>query len=296
MDQISRFSVEKVIPSTLNQIQINELRISMQEAWSSDTSLGELAQCQSCSLLYSKESLFWWIPWINSKVDAVSDILDTLWMQESDCFCKNKHCGWKLYFPYGTEYNAHLRDYFASRINAILVLIRDLERGGRIVWFEWWYSWTLDEVFYEFKDHYGNFHGSIFRDAITDALWNMPSQFFVCASIGVDQFYRRNIRISMNILILLLKTFSESIPHHLVWITETDKRNMLHRLMTQHWARSLQLDTTEYWKSCLQWKMQPSYQSDILVHPSPIMGYQAVIRNISDTLQIKVSTAVSGRL
>lgn len=295
LEPLSWFSVERILPNTLSDHQIDEVRISMQEAWSSDASLGELAKCDTCWKIYSKESLFSWLPGINTKKDSVTEILDTIWMHESGCACRDDNCDGSLYFPYGKQYNSHLRDYFASRANGILVLIRDTNRGGRIVWFEWGYPWSFETVFHEFKDHYAWFQWDDFERAITNALGNMPTEFFVWAYIGIDQYYRRNIRVSMNILMLLLDTFSKSVPDNIVWITETDRRNVLHRLMTDNGAHSLGLDSSEYWRTLLEWKSHPLYQSDILVHPSPNQWYQSIIRHISQTVN-KTSRTLETRI
>lgn len=284
LGQLSWFTIEQIIPNTLTDHQINEVRISMQEAWSSEHSLGELAKCCSCWKIYSKESLFSCFSEINTKKDSIVEIFENTGLNESSFFCHNQGCNWSLYFPYGKNYNEYLRTYFTSRTTAILVLIRDNNRNGKIVWFEWGYSGDFDTVFHEFKDHYSGFNGTDFERAITNLLWVMPSEFFVCAYVWIDQYYRRNIRVSMNILMNLLDVFSRSVPDDIVWITETDRRNVLHRLMTAHWAHSLNLDSSMHWKTLLKWVSQDFYQSDLLVHPSPNQWYRGIIQHISKTV------------
>ncbi len=213
-------TIQSVRPQDLSQRDFERLADVSQDMWASEAGLGELAKCDHCGRMHSKEDVFGELPEEYFQ-KTVAEIMG----DQKVLACHS--CGKETRMVYGSDNVENIRKRLLSSMDSFLVVCQDAK--GEIVGFKDGYVDTIDKIFeQEFAYHYRLIGVHAVKARIKKILGFLPSKMFAVSSVGLLAPHRNfyNLFETMN-------QFARNLPDEYLdmpGIAELDKRNVLYRM------------------------------------------------------------------
>lgn len=269
---MEKLTIEAVDREKLTEDDFIGIHEVMQDMWASESWLGELAQCNNCGMILSKEKVFWHLSedLIQRKV---AHIMQILWIDSVRCTACSSENTRLIYGPNNIE---RIKDRVLGSIDAFVVLCKSDEKG--IVGFEEAYVDSLDRIFQlDLIDHYENIWIPEISQRVNILLGYVPNEMFLLSSLGLLGPYQ-----NFQNLFQIMSQFAQCLPNSYLgtpWLTElnhggvTDKMNEgINEGISLGIKDNFELRTkiTRVW----EW-----YNSDIIIYHNPVKIYQERFTN-----------------
>lgn len=256
---MEKLIIQAVDPKSLMECDFIRIHEVMQDMWASEDWLGELAQCNDCGKMMSKENVFWYLP-EELIQETVTHIMRILWTESIPC----TFCGGKTRLRYGCEHVEKIRERVIGSVDAFLVLC--ISETKWIVGFEEAYIDSLDRMFHlDFADHYENIWLPEITQRVNGILGYLPDKLLLTSALGLLKPYR-----NFRNLFGIMSQFARILPDSYLWmpgLAELERGGVTHRMSVginqgiSLWIEDvpeLREKMTSVWEK---------YQSDFVVYP-----------------------------
>lgn len=187
-------------PKALSESEIHEIYLILQDIRSREEWLGELCECESCDIVYSKEDIFWHIP-RQLYVEKVGTILDRGWYDTISC----KQCHWDTQLLYPESYKQNIASRYQEKESYVAVW---RNKKWEIHAYMDGYVDCFDVIF---NDLFGVYYTENAQEFIEEVLRNtikaqIPEKMLVWSGIGMAEKHK-----NFFVIYRLIKAFFEKV-------------------------------------------------------------------------------------
>lgn len=266
--------IECVNPKNLDKKDYSRIHEITQDLWAE--SFWEFAQCKCCWLVISKNNYFWHLS-ENIKKNTIKKIMSTLSLNESDIRCTK--CWWNTDILFWEEYLDHIIEKYKGK-KSILVLLKD--DNWEIVWFNEWYTASLDYIYNEeLKPRYNKFWLQWIENEIKSKLWFIPKDLFIVSWVWILNEHK-----SWFNLFWLMNEFTKKVKScvwDVYWIAENDCEHVMEKITAIYWIK-LDFDRKKITNT------NETYNSQLYIIPNVWESYNKLFGwTIKDFIRIKRS-------